>query len=76
MKRDKLKKEKLWLDEDISFKSPDLSTAQQNENLASFGNYRKKSKGKISDKDRLTLRFLRLKYHNKKKKMSNLKLHS
>lgn len=62
MKRDKLKEEKLWADEDISFQSPDMSTAQQKENVEVFGNYRQRSKEKVSDKDRLRLRFLRLKF--------------
>lgn len=62
MKPDKLQGRKTWIDEDISFQSPGMTKAQQEENLSAFGNYRRDAKNKISDKDKLKLKLLRLKY--------------
>lgn len=66
MKPDKLKGGKSWIDEDISFQSPIMTPAQQIENLSAFGNYRQKAKEKISEDDKLRLRFLRLKFQMNK----------
>lgn len=55
------KRRKLKMDEDISFESPSMTSEQRKEALAAFGNFRQKTKGKISDEQRLKLRFLQLK---------------
>jgi plasmid maintenance system antidote protein VapI len=62
MKSDKLQGRKTWIDENISFQSPGMTKAQQDENLSAFGEYRRKAKNKISDQDKLRVRFLRLKF--------------
>jgi transcriptional regulator with XRE-family HTH domain len=62
MKPNKIKDKKPWMDEDISFQSPVMTAAQREANLLAFGDYRLKTKGKISDNDKLRLRFLRLKF--------------
>ena len=58
----KPKKENQWEEDDISFQSPSMTEAEKLENWSAFGAYRKQAKGKVLDKDRLRLRFLRLKF--------------
>jgi len=58
----KAKKENKWEEEDISFQSPSLTVAEKSANWSAFGKYRQEAKEKVSDKDRLRLRFLRLKF--------------
>lgn len=62
MKSKDFKKEKTFSEEDISFQSPNITAKERRDNLAAFGAYRQKTKGKISEEDKLRLRFLRLKF--------------
>lgn len=62
MNLNKSKKVKPIGEEDISFQSPVLTSEQHNENLSAFGKYRQQAKKKISEEDKLRLRFLRLKF--------------
>jgi transcriptional regulator with XRE-family HTH domain len=58
----KAKKETKWAEEDISFQSPSLTDAEKLADWSAFGKYRQQAKEKVSEKDRLRLRFLRLKF--------------
>ncbi|MGN7821242.1 hypothetical protein ACTJJB_14020 [Chitinophaga sp. 22536] len=56
------RRKKMWTDEDISFESPSVTGEQRNETLAAFGKFRQNTKGKVSNEEKLKLRFLQLKF--------------